>query len=90
MAAAMVASPIQACQCSTGTWLVTIVALLPAQSSMQVPARHAVDDTHAPVVEHHHVSLRQLEQPLAEGPAAVPDAQFLLNSIGLLNTFRPS
>ena len=30
----MVASPIQACQCSTGNWLVTRLARLPARSSM--------------------------------------------------------
>ena len=34
IASAIVASPIHACQCSTGSWLVTIVARVPARSSM--------------------------------------------------------
>ena len=34
IASAIVASPTQACQCSTGSWLVMMVALLAARSSM--------------------------------------------------------
>jgi hypothetical protein len=39
MASAMVASPTQACQCSMGNWLVMMVALLAARSSMIVSYR---------------------------------------------------
>ena len=46
----------------------------------QIRARHAVDGAHAQVIEHQHVSLGQLQQSLAEGRAAVPDAQFFLQA----------
>lgn len=46
----------------------------------QLRARHAVDGAHAPVVKHQDVGLGQLQQPFAEGPAAVPDAQFFLQA----------
>jgi len=40
----------------------------------QIRTRHAVDRAHAPAIEIQHVDLGQLEQLLAEGPAAVPNA----------------
>ena len=46
----------------------------------QVRTRHAVDGPHAPIIQDQDIGLGQLEQPFAEGLAAVPDAQFFLQA----------
>ena len=81
MASAMVASPIQACQCSIGNWWVMMVARWPARSSMisSRSARVAGDQwlADAPVIEDQDVDLGELDEPFAEAAAAVQHTQFL-------------
>ena len=58
-----------------------MVALLAARSSMISSKSErvaAVDGAHAPIVQEEDVGLGQLNQPFAEGAAAVPDAQLFL------------
>ena len=46
----------------------------------QIRARHAVNSSHALVVQDQHVGLSHLKQPFAEGATGVPDAQFFLQA----------
>lgn len=46
----------------------------------QVGPGHAVECSHAPVIQDQHIGPGQLEQPFAEGAAAVPDTQFFLQA----------
>jgi len=76
----MLKSPIQACQCSTGNWLVMIVARVPAWSSItpiQIRPRGPVPGRQRPVGQQQHIVTRHCRQPAREAAVAVQDAQCL-------------
>ena len=46
----------------------------------QVGARHAVDGSHTPVIQEQYIGSGQLNEPFTEGAAAMPNAQFFLQT----------
>ena len=82
MASAMVASPTQACQCSIGNWLVMMVALLAARSSM-ISKRSARVWLSSPVIpqsSNSSTSVRASWISHSKRPVAVAHAQFLAHA----------
>jgi hypothetical protein len=57
MASARVASPMAACQCSMGSWLVTMVERAVVQHLQQVAPVYVVEHGQSPVVDHERVDL---------------------------------